>query len=113
MSIQQKETRSIESFNFREESPHKHRLNTTSFATETETKSSVLNRINTQQTESRALSPPIPSHLNGSISKVATTSPNRLFYSQVYGKQEQGLTVFYNELSPGQINRKPIEQLEY
>lgn len=38
---------------------------------------------------------------------------SRLYYSQAYGPQEQGVTVFYNQLSPGQIHRKSIEQLEY
>jgi len=33
---------------------------------------------------------------------------SRLYYSQAYGPQEQGVTVFYNQLSPGQIHRKSI-----
>lgn len=37
----------------------------------------------------------------------------RLYYSQAYGPQEQGVTVFYNQLSPGQIHKKSLEQLEY
>lgn len=42
---------------------------------------------------------------------MGTTQRSRLHYSQAYGQREQGLTVFYNQLSPGQIHRKPVEQL--
>jgi hypothetical protein len=48
-----------------------------------------VNGGNTQAWESRALSPP-------SNPNISAGQQNKLFYSQSYGKQEQGLTVFYN-----------------
>jgi hypothetical protein len=54
------------------------------------------------------LSPP-----NYTPGLIGLPQQNKLFYSQSYGKQDQGLTVYYNELSPGQIHKKSIDQLEY
>jgi hypothetical protein len=67
--------------------------------------------VQTQPSDSRAISPPPAQFINAS--KTSNGQNSKLYYSQNYGQQEQGLTVFYNELSPGQIHRKPYEQLEY
>jgi hypothetical protein len=88
---------------------------TSSNLTDIESKHSVVNKANTQSSDSRAFSPRANIALitNSKSSNGNGAANGKLYYSQLYGKQEQGLTVYYNELSPGQIHRKPIEQLEY
>jgi len=65
--------------------------------------------------DSRTLSPPPQSTFvrEGSLGneQPIVVQRSRLYYSQAYGPQDQGVTVFYNQLSPGQIHRKSIEQL--
>lgn len=57
--------------------------------------------------------PAIIRQANLNIEQSGHQQQNSVFYSQTHGVQEQGVSVFYNELSPGQIHRKSIEQLEY
>lgn len=91
------------------------RVNGVSNVTEQDLRGSGKNRITAL--ESRTLSPPPQSTFIREQSLGAYdangSQRNRLYYSQAYGTQEQGVTVFYNQLSPGQIHRKSLEQLEY
>ncbi len=82
----------------------------TSIGTEQDLRGSQKNRITA--IDSRTLSPPpqstfIRENSMGTEQPVAVQR-SRLYYSQAYGPQEQGVTVFYNQLSPGQIHRKSI-----
>ena len=104
--------RQVESFNVADESPNRTRVNGPTIGNEQDLlRGSGKNRIT--QLDSRTLSPPPQSTILREGEQAVINQSRRLYYSQAYGPQEQGVTVFYNQLSPGQIHKKSLEQLEY